>query len=265
MARRFEDQVAWVTGGGSGIGRALALELAGRSAAVAISGRRVDRLEEVVAEIESAGGRAQAVPCDVTDEDDVQRAVAAILEGFGKLDVVVANAGYAASGAVEGTDLEVWRRQFDVNLFGVVATAKHALPELRRTRGRFAVVGSVSAFLPMAKQGPYAASKAAVQALGATISAELAGSGASCTTIHPGFVASEIVQVDDLGRYVGGRKDRRPGRLIWKSEDAARVMVNAIAARRRELVFTIHGRAAAALGRHVPGLTHWLVTRKARS
>lgn len=264
MARDFDGQVAWVTGGGSGIGRALALELARRGAAVAVSGRRADALQAVVAEIEGAGGRALAVPCDVTDEGQVAAAVAAVVAAFGRLDVTVANAGYAAMGAVETAPLEVWKRQLDTNVLGVVATAKHALPELRRTRGRLALVGSVAAFVPLPRQGPYGASKAAVAAIGATLSAELAGTGVSCTTIHPGFVSTDIVQVDDWGRFVGGRKDRRPRRLLWSPGHAARVMADGLLAREREVVFTAHGRVAAALGRHTPGLVHSLLTLRAK-
>lgn len=260
--RQFEDKVAWVTGSGAGIGRAVALELARQGAHVALSGRREAPLQAVAQQIRALGREALVLPCDVTHEAEVQAAVAAIVARHGRLDVAVANAGYAAVGTVEATGLDVWRAQLEVNVIGAVATARHALPELRRTEGRLALVGSVAAFLPIAGQGPYAASKAALASLGATLSTELAGSGVSCTTVHPGFVASEIVQVDNLGRHVGGRRDRRPKALLWQPEAAARVIVEGLAARERELVFTGHGRLAALLGRHAPGLVHGLLTAR---
>src|SRR6187549_1443231 len=98
MARSYEGLVSWITGAGSGIGKALAIELASRGSIVAISGRRASNLEEVAREIESKGGRALAVPCDVTEEAELARAVERIVSELGKLDVVIANAGFSVSG-----------------------------------------------------------------------------------------------------------------------------------------------------------------------
>ena len=184
----FEGLSAWITGGGSGIGRALALELARQGADVAVSGRREARLAEVAAEIEALGRRGLAVPCDVTEEAQVEAAADRVARELGKLDVAVANAGFGVSGPLESIDAEQWRRQLDVNVVGVAITARHALSHLRPTRGRLGLVGSVSAFLPTAKNGAYTASKYAVRAIGQTLAIELAGTGVSVTTMHPGFV-----------------------------------------------------------------------------
>jgi short-subunit dehydrogenase len=83
----------------------------------------------------------------------------------------------------------------------------------------------------------------------------------SCTTLHPGFVASEIAQVDNEGAFHPEKVDRRPRALMWPTDRAARVMLDAIARRRREVVFTAHGKAAAWLGRHAPGLLHFAMSR----
>ncbi|MEZ4382322.1 MAG: SDR family NAD(P)-dependent oxidoreductase [Nannocystaceae bacterium] len=259
--QRFRDHVVWITGGGSGLGRALAVEFARQGADVAVSGRREERLAEVVAAIEAEGRRGLAVPCDVTDDDAVALAVAAVIEAFGKLDVAVANAGFAVAGKIEVLPIDAWRRQFDTNVFGLVSTVRHALPALRASGGRLALVASVAGMLPTPKTGPYSASKYAVRAIGQTLAMELHGSGVSCTTIHPGFVASEIAQVDNAGHFDASREDRRPGKLMWSAEAAARVMVRAIAKRRREYTFTGHGKFGGFLGRHAPGLAHLLMRR----
>lgn len=260
-SRSLEGKVAWITGAGSGIGRALANELAGRGATVAVSGRRVGNLEEVAKEIERAGGHALAVPCDVTDEDDVARAVAQIVGELGRLDVCVANAGFSVAGSISQLTAEDWRRQLDTNVVGAAVTAKHALPHLEKTHGRIALVASVSAFVQAPKLGAYGASKAALRAIGQTLSLELHGTGVSCTVIHPGFVESEIAQVDNQGRHDPARADKRPKNLMWSAEDAARVMADAIIARKREHVFTAHGKLGAFLGQHAPGLMHFAMTR----
>ncbi len=256
MAGRFDGQVAWITGGGSGIGRALALALADEGADVAVSGRREDRLAAVVREVEARGRRGLCAPCDVRDEVQVEQRADEVAATLGRLDVCVANAGFAVGGRFEELSVADWRRQFDVNVFGLVATLRAALPHVQRHDGRLVLIGSVAAFLPLPGNGAYTASKAAVHAIGQTLAAELRHSGVSVTTIHPGFVESEIAQVDNEGRHDPSRRDPRPQRLMWSAERAAGVCVRAIHARKRDFVFTGHGRLASFLGRHAPGLVH---------
>lgn len=261
MNGKLAGKVAWVTGAGSGIGKALALELGRRGATVALSGRRRDRLDEVAAELTALGARALVVPLDVTDEDASVAAVTTIVGELGRLDIAIANAGFGASGRIMSLPADVWRKQFDVNVIGVVNTVRAAVPELEKTQGRVALIASVMGLLTTTGQGPYAASKFAVRAIGLTLSQELHGTGVSCTTVHPGFVESEIAQVVD-GVYDPNRKDPRPAQFMWTADKAARVMVSAILGRKREFVFTGLGRVAGFLGQHFPGLVHFAMTRK---
>ncbi len=252
MRGAFAGQVAWVTGAGSGIGKAIALELARQGADVALSGRRRDRLEEVAREIAQLGRRASVAPVDVCDEAAVHAAAAAVVGELGRIDVVVANAGFSVAGKVADLTADDWRRQLETNVVGVASTVRAALPQIALHRGRVALVGSVSAYLSAPRMGPYSASKAAVRAIGDTLTLELAGSGATCTQLHPGFVESEIGRVDNRGNFDASRSDRRPRMLMWTSERAARVCVRAIEHRERELVFTGHGKIGAFIARHVP-------------
>lgn len=265
MSGTFDGAVVWITGASSGLGRAMALEFARRGASVAVSARRVPELEDVVRAIEAGGGRALAVPCDCTDEAQIERAVAEVVGKLGRLDVAVANAGYSVGGAVERVTAEQWRRQLDVNVVGVALTARHAIPHLRATRGRLAVVGSVAALALFPGFAPYQASKAAVLALGRTLDMELRPEGMSCTTLQPGFVATDIARVDNDGTFVPDRKDKRPARLMWAAEPAARVMVDAIERRKVEYTFTGHGKLGAFLGRHTPWVFQLLGPRAARA
>ena len=254
MGPLFKDKVFWITGGGSGIGAALARHAAQHGAHVAVSGRRPERLKEVVDAIEQEGGRALALVCDVREHAELDRCVEAIIEHFGTLDVAVANAGFAISGKVTEQSREDWQRQFDTNVFGAAMTIKAAMPALRKSQGRAVLVGSVASIFTYPAGGLYCASKAALRAMGQALSIELHGTGVSCTTLHPGFVASEIGQVDNLGRFDAGRKDPRPMTLMWTSDKAAKVMLRAIFKRRRELVFTLHGVLATWIARHLPSL-----------
>lgn len=261
MVRRFENQVAWITGGGSGIGRSVALALAEEGATVAVSGRREERLELVVTEIEGNGGKALSVPCDVSDEASVQSAATRVVEALGGMDVVVANAGFAVAGKIEKLSADDWRRQFDVNVVGLAMTARYSIPHLKKNAGRLGLVGSVASMITTPGIGAYSASKYAVRAIGQTLAIELAGTGVSCTTVHPGFIESEIDQVDNQGVFDASRKDSRPKKLMWPSDKAATAMIGAIAARKREYTFTGHGKVGAFVGRHLPGLVHFGLTR----
>jgi NAD(P)-dependent dehydrogenase (short-subunit alcohol dehydrogenase family) len=261
----FREKVVWITGGGSGIGHAMALEFARLGARVAVSGRRLDRLKAVAEELRELGADAIAIECDVTDEDAVEQAVAAVVDRFGSLDVAVANAGFAVAGRVAKLSAADWRRQLNVNVVGTALTAKHAAPELAKTHGRLAVMGSVAGTISVAGTGAYSASKYAVRSLAQTLALELHADGISVTLVQPGFVKSEIAQVSNEGVHNANRKDRRPARLMWESADAARVIVRAIHRRKREFTFTAHGKIAAFLGTHVPGLVHFALTRSGKS
>lgn len=250
----FNKQVVWITGASSGLGRAMALEFARLGATVALSARRVEKLEELVAQIHAAGGQALAMPCDVTRDDQLCATLESIANRLGRLDVAVANAGFSVSGRFEEITAADWDRQMKLNVTALAMTACHALPHLRATVGRLVLIGSASAFVPMPRAAPYGASKAAVHSIGETLQVELAGSGVSCTTIHPGFVDSDIARTDNQGVLHPGARDPRPAHLMWPTDRAARVMVRAIWKRRKVYVFTGHGRLAYRVGRLLPGL-----------
>jgi len=260
--RRFEGKVVWITGGGSGIGRALALAFADEGARVAVSGRRRHRLDEVVAEVAERGQVGLAIPCDVSEEAEIVAAVDAVISEWGRLDVAVANAGFAVAGPVSSLNQSDWRRQFDVNVIGAALTVRHAMDHLRKVNGRAVFMGSVASQLPLPGNSAYHASKHALRAISESLSLELVGTGVSCTHIQPGFVASEINQVDNKGNFREEWSDRA-GPVIkwlrWSAEDAARVCVSAIHDRRRAFTFTGHGKVAAALGRYTPGVVHTLM------
>lgn len=261
---RFDRRVVWITGAGSGIGAACAEEFARRGAWVVLSGRRAAPLEAVAAQVRALGQKALVLPLDVVDDEAQKAAVATILEEFGRLDVAVANAGYSVSGRVLDLPAAHWRRQLDVNVHGLLSTARHAVPALRETGGRLVLIGSVAAWTPIASGGAYTASKAAVRMIGDTLSMELHGTGVSCTTIHPGYVHSEIARVDNDGQHHAARKETRPARLLWQAPAAARVMIGAIARRERQFVFTGHGRLGVFLGQYFPRLTYAILAWASR-
>lgn len=261
---KLDQRVVLVTGASSGIGEALARRAVREGAAVALTARRVERLSSLQDQIRSGGGRALAIQADVTRDGDLERAAAETRAAFGGIDVVVANAGVGVAGDLARLTLDDYRRQMETNVFGVLRTVYATLDDLRRSRGTLVLVGSVSGVIPSPGYSAYGMSKFAVHGLAASLRPELAAEGIAVVLIAPGFVESEIRRVDNAGRFHEDRSDLVPGWLTMPADEAAGEIVDAIVRRERERVITLHGKAAAALGRHAPGLVAGLSKLAAR-
>lgn len=191
---RYElgDRVALVTGAARGIGFETARALISRGASVAVIDLEAEAAEAAAAQLHDT--RAIGLAADVTDRGAMQQAVAATVERFGALDVVVANAGIASRAATfRAMASEGFERVIDVNLMGVVRTVDAALPELIRRRGHAVVVASVYAFGNGVGATSYAMSKAAVEQFGRALRVELVQHGASASVAYFGFIDTEMV------------------------------------------------------------------------
>jgi short-subunit dehydrogenase len=239
----------------------MAFEWARLGYKVVLSARRAALLEEVALEIRKSGGEALVVPVDIMEEKSIEDAVQSILTTWGRLDIAVANAGFGVFGSIEKLNAKDWNRQLQGNVTGLALTVKYALPHLKKTQGRIGLIGSVGAYLPNPNVGAYGASKAAVHSIGLTLQVELKDTGVSCTTIHPGFVVSEIAKIDNDGIWHPERPDPRPSNLMWPTDKAAKVMVNAILKRKRIYVFTTHGKILVWMQRWFPSLVRTLVSK----
>ncbi len=257
----FAGRVAFITGASSGIGAALAREFARAGADVALAARRGDRLKQLAAEIEAIGRRALALPCDVRVDGDLERAAARARTVLGRLDVVVANAGFAVMGPLETLTLDDYRHQFETNVFGVLRTVYATLEDLKQARGHLVVIGSVTGHVALPASTAYSMSKFAVRALAESLAHELAPSRVAVTLISPGWVESEIAHVDNRGRWHAAARDRRPKILVMPAATAARHIVRAVARRRPEAMITRHAKLAVFLQRHVPWLVRSVVRR----
>jgi len=215
----------------------------------------------VADEIRHSGGEALVMPCDIMEEAAIENTVQQIIKSFGRLDVVIANAGFGIFGSIEKLTAKDWNRQLQGNVIGLALTVKYALPHLKKNNGRIGLVGSVGAFLPSPNLGAYGASKAAVNSIGQTLQVELMGTRVSCTTLHPGFVVSEIARIDNDGVWHPERPDPRPSNLIWPTDKAEKVMTKAILNRKRNYVFTGHGKILVWLQRWFPGLMRFIISK----
>ena len=176
-----------ITGCSTGIGRATALRLAASGWKVYATARR----PETIADLEQAGARTMAL--DVTDEASMRAAVAAVEQAEGAVGVLINNAGYSQSGAVETVPMESVRRQFETNVFGVVRLTQLVAPKMRAQRwGRIVNIGSMGGRLTFPGGGHYHATKYALEALSDALRFELAGFGIAVTLIEPGLITTEF-------------------------------------------------------------------------
>lgn len=193
----LSGRVALVTGGGRGIGRAIAVELASAGAAVVLSARSIDEIEAVAGEIDAAGGDALAVSADVTDPRAVRDAIDRATERFGALDVVVNNAGFNpddALGRPEDVTAENFDRVLDVNLNGAFAVTTAAADELLTSGGGSVInVASVGGLVGLPRQHPYVASKHGLVGLTKSIALDWAPD-VRVNAIAPGYVATELTR-----------------------------------------------------------------------
>jgi len=249
---KFRDHAVLITGASSGIGAALARELASEGARLVLMARRRERLDALCTELAAAGARAVAHVGDVSKRADLDAAVALAVERYGRLDIVVANAGFGVVGPLEKLSVEDYRRQFETNVFAAIETSKACLAELVKTRGRLVLIGSVAGYISTPNASPYAMSKFAIRAFAEALCPELAPKGVTVTLISPGFVTSEIRQVDNRGGWHEHAKDPLPTWLPMPADVAARKIVSAVYRRRREAVITVHGKVLVWLSRFAP-------------
>jgi NADP-dependent 3-hydroxy acid dehydrogenase YdfG len=195
----LDSKVVAITGASSGIGAATALELAARGAAVVLGARRTDRLDALVARIQAEGGRAEMLEVDVTKRADLEQLVALAVNRFGRLDVLVANAGVARIAPMADLDVDDWDVMIDVNLRGVLHGIAAALPVFRRQgHGHLVTTVSTSGLKIVPTQAVYAGTKNAVRTLLEALRQESTDGVLRTTSISPGFVRTELVDsIDD--------------------------------------------------------------------
>lgn len=248
-----------ITGAGSGIGKALALRFAQERYGVVISGRRVEKLQEVAGEIEMAGGKALVVAGDVSVESDCQALINAAMKEFGRLDVLINNAGISMRALLEDLDLNVLRKTMDTNFWGTVYCTKFAIPHLLASKGSVVGISSIAGKKGLPGRTGYSASKFAMEGFLETVRTENLKKGLHVLVACPGFTASEIRSKALAADGSQQGESPREESSMMSAEEVADKIFKAVVQRKRDLVMTFNGKLTVFLNKFFPGWMDRLV------
>ncbi len=248
----MQSKVVIITGGGSGIGKACASTFLARGYRVVISGRRMDKLIEVVSEFKSSSEQLLAVQADVSVEEDAKRIVDETLAKFGRIDVLINNAGISMRALFEEMDLSVLKRVMDTNFWGAVYCTKFALPHLLESKGSVVGISSIAGKKGLPGRTGYSASKFALEGFLETLRIENLKKDLHVLVACPGFTASEI-RISSLSAdgSAQGESPREENKMM-SALTVANEIAEAVKYRKRDLVLTLNGRLTVWLNKFFP-------------
>lgn len=254
-------RVAVITGASSGIGLACAQQLAAAGVAVVLGARRADRLDDAVRTIRARGQRADSLVTDVTSEDEVVRLIARAQEVFGRLDIMICNAGFGYYGTVEDTSAATMQRMMDVNFMGTFYGARAALPVFRaQASGHLIIMSSIVGQRGIPLMSGYTATKAAQVGFAESLRSEFAGTGIHVSVVYPVSTETEFrdAMQRDYGQGVAGLGPKQ------SVDHVARAVVACVQRPGPEVYPHTMSRGLAILNAVAPGFTDRLVRKYGR-
>lgn len=249
----MKDKVVIITGASSGIGKALAYEFASRGSKLVLAARRTELLDRVRNELIDSEVIVQKT--DVSIEEDCAKLINAAVDKFGKIDILINNAGISMRAIFEDLELDVIRKLMDVNFWGTVYCTKYALPHLLNSKGSVVGIISIAGYVGLPGRTGYSASKFAIRGFLDTLRIENMKKGLHVLVAAPGFTASEVRKfaLKNDGS-TQGETPRDEGKMM-SAEECAMHIVNAVEKRKRHLVLTFtEGKLTVFLGKFFPGL-----------
>jgi NADP-dependent 3-hydroxy acid dehydrogenase YdfG len=244
----WNDKVVLLTGASSGIGEALAVAIAKKGAIVGLLARREERLRDLARRLESHGGRARVFACDVTDEAGVEDAAQRLRDEFGRIDILICNAGIGGPRHAKDLTVADVKKVLDVNFMGAVNAVTTVLPAMvKHGAGQLVAISSLAGVRGLPRSASYSASKGAMTNFFESLRLDLIGSGVSVTVIEPGFILTPLT---------AKRKSRLP--FLMDLDDAIPLFTRAIERRKRFAAFPWQLAGFVRLGRVFPG---WLYDR----
>ena len=240
----MRDKVIVITGGSSGIGRALAERFGSEGSKLVITGRKKERLEEVVADLKNKGIEALPVVADASIEADCARVVDTAIETYGRIDVLINNAGISMRALFEDLQVDVFKKVMDVNFYGTIYTTKYALPYIIRSKGSVVGIASVNGRRATPERSAYSASKFAMIGFLESLRTEMLDRDVHVLTACPGFTASNIRKSALLGNGRVQGYSPADEEHMMPAEEVADHIYSAVVRRKRDLLLTLQGKLA---------------------
>ncbi|GGF23447.1 SDR family oxidoreductase [Hymenobacter cavernae] len=255
----MKGKVVLITGGTSGIGRASAVAFGQAGAKVVVTGRDAARLGETARQLTDLGIQHHTVRADVGTIADSEQAVNETIAAFGRLDILINNAGISMRALFQDAELDVIQRLMQTNFFGTVYTTKFALPHIQASKGSIVGISSIAGYRGLPGRTGYSASKFAMNGFLEALRTELLPQGVHVLVACPGFTASNIRQTALAADGSAQGESPRDEAQMMSSEEVAQHLVSAVRQRRRDLVLTSQGKLTVFLNKLLPGLTDKLV------
>ncbi len=255
----LKNKVVIISGGTSGIGRAIALLLADKRARVVIAGRNKDRMEEVTSILTGMKVEFFTRIMDVSREDQCRSLVDDTIKKFGGIDILINNAGISMRALFEDLDLETFKKVIGINFFGTVYLTKYALPWLIRSEGTIVGISSIVGHRGIPARSAYAASKYAMEGFFETLRTELLNKNVHVLVVSPGFTRSNIRKTAlNASGQVQGESPRDENKMMT-SEEVAEAILIGIMKRKRDMILTLQGKMVVFLNKWIPGIMDRIV------
>lgn len=255
----MKDKVVIITGGSSGIGRALAFEFGKHGSRIAITGRNQSELEKTVVELKAGSIDALGIVADASLEADNKRMAEEVIAKFGKIDVLINNAGISMRALFDEVELDVLRKVIDINFWGVLYATKYCLTEIKKNKGSIVGISSIAGYKGLPARAGYSASKFALNGFLEVLRTENLKTGVNVLTACPGFTSTNIrkrsLTHDGTSQ---GQSPRDEGKMM-SAEECARHIYAATVKRKRTLILTAQGKFAVFLNKWWPALADRLV------
>lgn len=255
----MKDKVVIITGGSSGIGRALAFEFGRKGSKILITGRNEEELSITAQALREDNISVHAIRADVTLPEDNKRMAEEALRVFGRIDILINNAGISMRAVFEDVDPAVIRKVMDINFFGVVYATKYCLPEIIKNRGSVIGISSIAGFRGLPARTGYSASKFALNGFLEALRTELLNTGVHVLTACPGFTASNIRKRSLTQDGSSQGESPRQEEKMMSAEECAVHIYRATVKRRRTLVLTLQGKLVVFLNKWLPSFADRMV------
>lgn len=258
----FKNKVIVVTGATSGIGAACAYAFGKEGAKIAITGRNPEKLEVERKILEDAGIEVLAVLADAGSETDNIRMANEVLSTYGKIDILINNAGISMRALFQDLDLEVFRKVMDTNFWGAVYATKYCLPSILKNKGSIIGISSINGFRGTPARTAYTASKYAMNGFFESLRTEVMNEGVHVLVASPGFTASNIRNNALTANGASQGESPRDESNMMSPKDVADAIMKATKKRKRDLVLTTQGKLAVFLNKWIPGIMDGMVYRE---